>query len=44
MTKKIMIKLIIYVVYLPMLTFIILKIIMVQLPMEKLIKIKINHN
>jgi hypothetical protein len=39
-----MIKLIIYVLYLTMVQLIILKLIIVQLPMRKLIKIKINHN
>jgi len=39
-----MIKLIIYVFYLTMVQLTILKLIIVQQPMRKLIKIKINHN
>jgi hypothetical protein len=39
-----MIKLIIYMAYLTMVKLIILKLIMAQLPMKKLIKIKTNHN
>jgi len=41
MTKLIMI---IYMVYLTMVKLIILKFIMAQLPMKKIIKIKTNHN
>jgi hypothetical protein len=44
MTKLIMIKLSIYTIYLTMAKLIILKLIIVQLSMKKLIKIKINHN
>jgi hypothetical protein len=44
MTKLIMIKLIIYMVYLTMVKLLKLKLIMVQLPMKKIIKIKTNHN
>ncbi len=39
-----MIKLIIYLVYLTMVKLTTLKLIMAQLPMKKLIKIKTNHN
>ncbi len=39
-----MIKLIIYMVYLTMVKITILKLIMVQVPMKKLIKIITNHN
>ncbi len=39
-----MIKLITYIVYLTMFILIILELIMVQLLMKKIIKIKINHN
>jgi hypothetical protein len=39
-----MIKLSIYPIYLTMAKLIILKLIIVQLSMKKLIKIKINHN
>jgi hypothetical protein len=44
MTKLIMIKLIIYIYIKNMVKLTILKLIMVQLPMKKLIKIKTNHN
>jgi hypothetical protein len=46
MTKLHMVKPIIYIYmgYLTMVKLIILKLIMGQLPMEKLIKIKTNHN
>jgi hypothetical protein len=39
-----MIKLIMYMVYLTMVSLTILKLIMVQLHIKKLIKIKTNHN
>jgi hypothetical protein len=39
-----MVELYIYVVYLTIVKLIILKLIKAQLPMEKLIKIKTNHN
>ncbi len=39
-----MVKLIIYIIYLIIVKLTILKIIMAQLPMEKLIKIKTNQN
>jgi hypothetical protein len=44
MTKLIMIKLSIYTIYLTMAKLIILKLIIIQLSMKKLIRIKINHN
>jgi hypothetical protein len=44
MTKFIMIKLIIYIVYLTIIKLTILRLIMAQPPMKKLIKIKTNHN